>query len=63
MHATASVGRITTEFVCPHDDYRVSEFQADVNLAENIVSHANRSGKRTSVGNPDAMAPLRIEAP
>ena len=44
------------EFVCPHDDCHVSEFQADINAAANIASRVNPWGEsvRWELGHNDS---------
>jgi len=46
-HACNRLGRRDeqAEFVCPHDDCHVSEFQADINAAANIASRVNPWGE------------------
>jgi len=46
-HACGRLGRRDqqAEFVCPHDDCHVSEFQADINAAANIASRVNPWGE------------------
>ena len=46
-HACGRLGRRSqqAEFVCPHDDCHVSEFQADINAAANIAGRANPWGE------------------
>ncbi|WP_049923456.1 RNA-guided endonuclease TnpB family protein [Halopiger djelfimassiliensis] len=46
-HACGRLGRRTeqAEFVCPHDDCHVTEFQADINAAVNIARRANPWGE------------------
>jgi transposase len=46
-HACHRLGRRSeqAEFVCPHDDCHVSEFQADINAAANIARCANPWGE------------------
>ena len=46
-HACNCLGRRDeqAEFVCPHDDCHVSEFQADINAAANIASRVNPWGE------------------
>ncbi|MGB9961567.1 RNA-guided endonuclease TnpB family protein [Halobacterium sp. MBLA0001] len=46
-HACGRLGRRVeqAEFVCPHDDCHVSEFQADINAAANIARRANPWGE------------------
>lgn len=46
-HACHRLGqrREQAEFVCPHDDCHVSEFQADINAAANIARRANPWGE------------------
>ncbi|PSQ55480.1 transposase [Halobacteriales archaeon SW_8_68_21] len=46
-HACGRLGRRDkqAEFVCPHDDCHVSEFQADINAAVNIARRANPWGE------------------
>ncbi len=46
-HACNRLGRRReqAEFVCPHDDCHVSEFQADINAAANIAGRANPWGE------------------
>ena len=46
-HACCRLGRRTeqAEFMCPHDDCHISEFQADINAAANIASRANPWGE------------------
>ncbi|SEP03030.1 transposase, IS605 OrfB family, central region [Halorientalis persicus] len=46
-HACSRLGRRTeqAEFMCPHDDCHISEFQADINAAANIASRANPWGE------------------
>jgi len=46
-HACSRLGRRgeQAEFVCPHDDCHISEFQADINAAANIARRANPWGE------------------
>jgi putative transposase len=46
-HACGRLGRRDeqAEFVCPHDDCHVSEFQADINAAANIARRADPWGE------------------
>lgn len=46
-HACNRLGRRDeqAEFVCPHDDCHVTEFQADINAAANIASRVNPWGE------------------
>ena len=46
-HACNRLGRRKeqAEFVCPHDNCHVSEFQADINAAANIAGRANPWGE------------------
>lgn len=46
-HACSRLGRRDeqAEFVCPHDDCHVSEFQADINAGANIARRANPWGE------------------
>jgi len=47
-HGCGRLGRRSqqAEFVCPHDDCHVSEFQADINAAANIARRVNPWGER-----------------
>ena len=46
-HACGRLGRRDeqAEFVCPHDDCHVSEFQADINAAANIAGRVDPWGE------------------
>ena len=46
-HACGRLGRRDqqAEFVCPHDDCHISEFQADINAAANIAGRVNPWGE------------------